>query len=144
MRTLSFWLAMIVAQAAAFVIFKDLADISQWLVQSSREFTMTVWYNRHLITGIAIADYCLTVQGTPFDCLSDGDISEEFLADEQASENTVTGNTLINNGTNPDADNPFGFAAADFILLSLGSGNCYEDNDYATVFSTFGILPPCP
>ena len=49
-----FWLSMLIAQVCAFVIFKDLADISQWLVQSSREFTMMVWYNRHIIGGIAI------------------------------------------------------------------------------------------
>ena len=49
-----FWLSMLIAQLCAFVIFKDLADISQWLVQSSREFTMMVWYNRHIIGGIAI------------------------------------------------------------------------------------------
>ena len=45
---------MLIAQVGAFVIFKDLADISQWLVQSSREFTMMIWYNRHVIAGIAI------------------------------------------------------------------------------------------
>ncbi|MGI9229055.1 MAG: DUF3179 domain-containing (seleno)protein [Gammaproteobacteria bacterium] len=50
-----FWLLMIVAQAGAFLLFKDLADISQWLVQSSRVFTMRVWYNRHLITGVSTA-----------------------------------------------------------------------------------------
>lgn len=50
----TFWLTMLIAQAGAFLIFKDLADISQWVVQSSREFTMMVWYNRHLITGVAI------------------------------------------------------------------------------------------
>jgi hypothetical protein len=48
-----FWLAMLIAQAGAFLLFKDLADISQWLVQSTREFTMMVWYNRHLIAGVA-------------------------------------------------------------------------------------------
>jgi hypothetical protein len=37
---------MILAQIGAFLLFKDLADISQWLVQSSREFTMGVWYKR--------------------------------------------------------------------------------------------------
>lgn len=41
---------MVIAQIGAFLIFKDLADISQWLVQSSREFTMGVWYNRWIIT----------------------------------------------------------------------------------------------
>ena len=37
-----------------FIIFKDLADISQWLVQSSRDFTMSVWYNRHILAVLAI------------------------------------------------------------------------------------------
>ena len=40
---LSFWLLMIAAQVGGFFLFKDLADISQWLVQSSREFTMFIW-----------------------------------------------------------------------------------------------------
>ncbi len=53
-KKLTFWLAMLLAQGTAFLIFKDLADISQWVIQSSREFTMMVWYNRQLITGIAI------------------------------------------------------------------------------------------
>ncbi len=50
----AFWLAMLIAQVGAFVIFKDLADISQWLVQSTREFTMTVWYNRHVIGTVSL------------------------------------------------------------------------------------------
>jgi uncharacterized membrane protein len=37
---------MIIAQAGAFLIFKSLADLSQWWIQSDREFTMAVWYNR--------------------------------------------------------------------------------------------------
>lgn len=37
-----------------FIIFKDLADISQWLVQSSRDFTMSVWYNRHILAVFAV------------------------------------------------------------------------------------------
>jgi hypothetical protein len=37
---------MLAAQVGAFLLFKDLADISQWVVQSSREFTMGVWYLR--------------------------------------------------------------------------------------------------
>jgi hypothetical protein len=41
-----FWGLIFASLAINFVIFKDLADISQWLVQSSREFTMGVWYNR--------------------------------------------------------------------------------------------------
>ena len=45
---------MLIAQTCAFLIFKDLADISQWLVQSTREFTMMVWYNRHIITAAGL------------------------------------------------------------------------------------------
>ena len=41
-----FWLLMSLAQILAFILFKDLADISQWVVQSSREFTMGIWYLR--------------------------------------------------------------------------------------------------
>ena len=41
-----FWVLMLAAQIGAFLLFKDLADISQWVVQSSREFTMGVWYAR--------------------------------------------------------------------------------------------------
>jgi len=50
-----FWASMLIAQAGAFIIFKDLADISQWLVQSNRSFTMAVWYNRRLIGTISVA-----------------------------------------------------------------------------------------
>ena len=41
-----FWILMLIAQGCAFILFKDLADISQWWVQSTREFTMAVWYLR--------------------------------------------------------------------------------------------------
>lgn len=49
-----FWTSMVIAQAGAFIIFKDLADISQWLVQSNRKFTMAVWYNRKLIGAVSV------------------------------------------------------------------------------------------
>ena len=41
-----FWTSMSIALAVAFLILKDLADISQWVIQGSRETTMSVWYNR--------------------------------------------------------------------------------------------------
>ncbi len=41
-----FWVLMVAALVGSFLLFKDLADISQWWVQSSREFTMAVWYSR--------------------------------------------------------------------------------------------------
>lgn len=54
MRKYTFWFFMLLAEFGAFIIFKDLADISQWVVQSSREVTMFVWYNRNIIAGLAI------------------------------------------------------------------------------------------
>lgn len=95
-------------------------------------------------TGIAIADYCLTVNGTPYGCSLDPDITLEFLADQSASGNTVAGNTLVNNGTSVDPGSPFAFAAADLTLLSLEFNNCYADNDFGTGFSILGVLPNCP
>ena len=44
---IAFWSLMVLAQALAFLLFKDLADISQWVVQGARETTMAVWYNRY-------------------------------------------------------------------------------------------------
>ncbi|MDH3646643.1 MAG: right-handed parallel beta-helix repeat-containing protein [Gammaproteobacteria bacterium] len=94
--------------------------------------------------GIAIADYCVTVTGTPFDCGADPSITLEFLADHSATGNVVIENTVINNGTNVDPANPFGFAASDLALLSTESSNCYADNIFNTAFSIIGVLPPCP
>jgi hypothetical protein len=48
-----FWTTMLVAQALGILIFKDLADISQWVIQGPRETTMAVWYNRMAISTIS-------------------------------------------------------------------------------------------
>ncbi len=61
MKKISFWFFMLLAQLGAFIIFKDLADISQWVVQSSREFTMLVWYNRHILMAAAFAALLLAI-----------------------------------------------------------------------------------
>ena len=58
-RTL-FWALMAVSLAVNFIIFKDLADISQWLVQSSRDFTMWVWYQRHVLAAVGMGALVLT------------------------------------------------------------------------------------
>ena len=95
--------------------------------------------------GIAIVDYCLAVLGTDFDCALDEFVTPEFIADHRARNNRVIGNTLLNNGTNPDPSHPFSFAAADLGALTLGAGgNCERDNVYTTFFSLFGPLPTCP
>ena len=97
-------------------------------------------------SGVATADYCLAVLGTPFDCFtgSDPTITPEFLADQAATDNAVVDNVLVNNGTNPDPLHPFAFAAADLTLLSLEPSNCYAGNVFTTFFSIIGVLPPCP
>jgi parallel beta-helix repeat protein len=95
--------------------------------------------------GIGVADYCLAVFGSPFDCFlgSDPTLTPEFLADETATNNRIVDNVLVNNGTNPAGD--FAFAAADLSLLTLGDwGNCFEGNVFTTFFSLIGLLPPCP
>ena len=97
-------------------------------------------------SGVATADYCLAVLGTPFDCFtgSDPTITPEFLADQAATDNAVVDNVLVNNGTNPDPLHPFAFAAADLTVLSLEPSNCYAGNVFTTFFSIIGVLPPCP
>ncbi|MDJ0812294.1 MAG: DUF3179 domain-containing (seleno)protein [Woeseiaceae bacterium] len=47
---IAFWAFMLTGLGLAFFLFKDLADISQWVIQSARETTMTVWYQRVPIT----------------------------------------------------------------------------------------------
>lgn len=47
--TRSFWFFMLLAQVLTGLLFKDLADISQWIIQSDRAETMWVWYNRWTI-----------------------------------------------------------------------------------------------
>ena len=54
MKKSLFWLLIGVSLVLNFIIFKDLADISQWLVQSSRDFTMAVWFNRHIIAAVSL------------------------------------------------------------------------------------------
>ena len=103
--------------------------------------------------GIAIADYCASVLGTPFQCPPpfpsipglpvDPSITPEFLADQGATGNRVTGNLAVDNGLNPPGP-PFGGFAADLTLLTFGDGgNCYADNVFASFFSLIGVLPPC-
>jgi parallel beta-helix repeat protein len=95
--------------------------------------------------GVAIVDYCLATLGTEFDCAVDPEVTPGFVLDHEASNNRVTGNVLVGNGTNPDPTSPFAFAASDLGLLTFGDhGNCYADNSFTTFFSLLGVLPPCP
>jgi len=120
---------------------------------------------RNDFIGIAIADYCGALSQTPFRCpdVPDDDFPLGFLLDQAAENNSVIGNVLLDNSTNPDPDpdnpNPFAFAAADLSLLTVPPpfppyhGNCYEDNEPedASFFSLFEFVtqqpqpppPPC-
>ncbi|HZY05286.1 MAG TPA: right-handed parallel beta-helix repeat-containing protein [Anaeromyxobacteraceae bacterium] len=94
--------------------------------------------------GIAVADYCLVVQGSPFDCAVDPDVTPGFVADNEATANRILDNVVRNNGTNPDPTEPFAFAASDLALLTGGDhGNCYAGNLFGTAFSLLGALPAC-
>jgi parallel beta-helix repeat protein len=100
--------------------------------------------NHHFL-GIGVVDYCLIVQGTAFDCGSDPEMTPEFIADNEATNNRIVENTVVNNGTNPDPSSPFAFAASDLALLTAGDhGNCYAGNVFGSFFSLLGVLPPCP
>ncbi len=96
--------------------------------------------------GIAIADYCAVVQGGPFDCSVDPDVTSHpgFVALSEATGNRVEDDVLRRNGTNPEPS-PFAFAASDLALLTAGDhGNCFAGNVYETFFSLIGVLPACP
>ncbi len=54
MKRILLWALIAASLILNFLIFKDLADISQWVVQSTREFTMAVWFNRHLIAAVSL------------------------------------------------------------------------------------------
>ncbi len=95
--------------------------------------------------GIAVADYCVVVQGGTFDCSVDPDVTPGFVALSEASGNRIRDNVLHANGLNPDPASPFAFAASDLGLLTAGDhGNCYAGNQFSTSFSLIGVLPPCP
>ncbi len=95
--------------------------------------------------GIAVVDYCVVVQGGPFDCGVDPTVSPGFVALSEARNNVVKDNVLHANGLTADPTSPFAFAASDLGLLTAGdNGNCYAGNVYSTFFSLLGVLPPCP
>ncbi len=51
---LLFWASMLMALIISGYLFKDLADISQWLIQSERTTTMWVWYNRNVLAVVSL------------------------------------------------------------------------------------------
>ena len=99
-------------------------------------------YNNDFV-GIAIVDYCVPFVTTPFACHLDPTITDEFLEDETAENNSVVGNDLMNNGTMPDPGDFEAFAADLTLLTAADHNNCFEDNVFTTSFSSIGELPSC-
>lgn len=90
--------------------------------------------------GIVVADYCLGVQGTSFDCL---DTPPPAAFDPVPERNIIRGNVLNNNGTAPDAGSPFAPFAADITLFVIGDyGNCFSNNTLTT-FLAIAPYAPC-
>jgi hypothetical protein len=84
--------------------------------------------------GVAIVDYCLAVDGSAFSC----DRRPPFFSDVAPQYDSVTGNVILGNGSNPPPG-PFAPLASDILVLG-GSDNCASDNDFDTIV---GSLPPC-
>jgi len=98
----------------------------------------------HDFAGLVIADYCLVVAETPFDCAVDPSVSPGFVLDHEATGNRVTNNVVLGNGGNPNPEHPFSPFASDIALLTGGDhGNCFSDNELETVVSLLGVLPEC-
>ena len=99
-----------------------------------------------------LVDYCVGVEGTSNACGVDpATLTPGFIADNEATGNQIIGNTLINNGTNPNLLHPFAFAAADITLFTLEPtlSNCFENNvftNYFSLYEVYGVfygLPAC-
>jgi len=110
--------------------------------------------------GIAVVDYCLPFEGTPYACGNDSNVTLEFLFDQAAEDNRIADNELVNNGTMPDPG-PFQDFAAELTLLTLPASfvglpgddtpyhrNCYENNQpedayfFSLFDATIGVPPP--
>ena len=94
--------------------------------------------------GLSIADYCLLVNDTPYNCASDDSVTDVFLASNEANDNQVRDNIIVDNGTNPNPAHPFAAFAADVALLtSAAQDNCFSGNSIETEISLLGELPAC-
>jgi hypothetical protein len=68
--------------------------------------------------GLAVVDVCLALPGTRFDCSVNPRVTPAVRADQQATNNAIVDNVLLQNGIAPPSS-PFAFAASDLALLSL-------------------------
>src|SRR6185503_10054255 len=84
--------------------------------------------------GIAVANYCIALGVSAEDCAA-RDI------EPNPDDNHVTGNTVKQNGKNPDPSVPSVFTV-DLAWDTTGTGNCWSGNTAGTTFPT--PLPACP
>lgn len=80
--------------------------------------------------GLVLVDHCFFTGDTDDDCVPDG--------------NTIVGNDITGNGTNPPPGD-FADIASDVIVFLPGTGNCMADNTYDTSLGTEEIeADSCP
>ncbi len=80
--------------------------------------------------GLVLIDWCLATGDTDPDCRPD--------------DNTIVGNTITGNGTNPPP-HEFESLASDIIVLGQGTDNCMADNVYDTSATASAIeADSCP
>ncbi len=63
---LVFWLGLVVSSYFSFLLFRDLADISQWWLQTPRQKVFKTWYNRKLFLNISIVGLVLPILAYSF------------------------------------------------------------------------------
>lgn len=81
--------------------------------------------------GLVVVDHCVVTDDSDDDCAPD--------------DNTMVGNTITGNGTNPPAGHPFEALSNDVIVFGPGTGNCMADNTYDTDFGAAEIqADSCP
>jgi parallel beta-helix repeat protein len=94
--------------------------------------------------GIALTNYCVVVAGTRADC----EDNPPEVEDVNPENNSVIGNTLVNNHSDPPPG-PFQPFAADILeVADPDSGNCYSDNVIENTpplepLTIPEMLPPC-
>jgi parallel beta-helix repeat protein len=84
--------------------------------------------------GIAVANYCIALGMSAEDCAA-------LDIEPNPDGNRVTGNSVKQNGKNPDPSVPSVFTV-DLAWDTSGTGNCWSNNSAGTTFPS--PLPACP
>lgn len=57
----AFWCLLALGFALSLILFAELADLSQWIVQSKRTFTMWAWRNRFTLAALSVLSWAVAV-----------------------------------------------------------------------------------